>query len=388
MMEIFESALSGFTTYKEEMFCCINALGHNLHIIILDAPVNELCIEKKSKHEIIKIPQIQRRETLGCILSLYIKDAPETVFVYNFAASFPVLSMLKSYFPHSKLVYVIHDFIWASYLMGDINLFKKVINHESHINEYKEIASFYEDGLKSFNIVDKTVCLSTDTYKLLRDIYKIAIDKIIYIPNGLRDASMIKNDANNLRESIGLTERDKMFLYVGRLTKQKGIHCLLQAFESLCREYPNAYLAIAGDLSSNFAIRIPVSILRNVMLLGRLEKKELYKWYCEADFGVIPSFYEQCSYTGIEMKMFSLLPVVSDAFGIKCMFDDSNSIMFQLHDNQQCVHSLYIGLKRAMNMHNDDIKQIRDNARDNYKKIYSFEQMCINYKERLFDQLK
>ena len=388
MIEIFEGAISGFTTYKEEMSCCIKTLGHNLHVIILDAPINDLCIERSPKQETIKIPQIQRRETLGCILSLYIQDTRETVFIHNFAVSFPVLSLLKSYFPQSKLVYVIHDFIWASYLMGDVNLFKDLINHKKYVNEYDEIVAFYEDGLKSFNLVDKTVCLSMDTYKLLRDFYRIAHNRIAYVPNGLRDASIPKYASNNLRESMRLTERDKVFLYVGRLTKQKGIYCLLEAFELLCKEYPNAYLAIAGDLGSNFVVRTSNSILRKVMLLGRVRKQELYKWYCAADFGVIPSFYEQCSYTGIETKMFSLPSVVSDAFGVKCMFNATNSIMIQLHDNIDCVYSLYNGLKQAMNMHDGDIERLKNNARENYEKEYSFEQMCLNYKERLFDLLK
>lgn len=389
MIEIFENFVSGFTTYKNEMSNCVRKLGHKLHIITLDAPVNEFCLEHNCmKEEIIKVPHIRRFETLGCILSLYIKDTKETVFIHNFAVSYPVLSLLKSYFPLSKLVYVIHDFIWASYLMGDIELYKRIISRERRAKQYNEIYSFYEDGLKSFNLADKTICLSMDTYKLLHDFYRINYNKIVYIPNGLRDDSTVIHNSGILRNSMRLTKKDKIFLYVGRLTKQKGIFCLLEAFDLLCREYSNAYLVIAGDFNSDFISQIPIASLRNIILLGRVEKNTLYKWYHEADFGVIPSRYEQCSYTGIETKMHSLPVIVSDAFGVKCMFNDMNSIMVRPNNNQNDAHAFYNGLKRAMEMSDFEIGQLKIRTREDYKKVFSFEKMCTNYKERLFDNLK
>ena len=53
--------------------------------------------------------------------------------------------------------------------------------------------------------------------------------------------------------------------------------------------------------------------------IGYLQKNELEKWYQLVDIGVLPSYSEQCSYTGIEMMMYSLPIVASDGFGVRIM---------------------------------------------------------------------
>ena len=129
-IDIYEDSVSGFTTYKEEFLQCVLDLGYYLHCIILNAPVKDFNIFEENDIEYIKIPNACRRESIGCLLSLYIKDSTTNIFIHNFSVAYPVLEMLKKDFPLSKLVFIIHDFIWASYVNGDIARFKKIIRGE------------------------------------------------------------------------------------------------------------------------------------------------------------------------------------------------------------------------------------------------------------------
>ena len=62
-----------------------------------------------------------------------------------------------------------------------------------------------------------------------------------------------------------------------------------------------------------------------MIYIGYLQKNELEKWYQLVDIGVLPSYSEQCSYTGIEMMMYSLPIVASDGFGVRNMFHDGSN---------------------------------------------------------------
>ena len=71
------------------------------------------------------------------------------------------------------------------------------------------------------------------------------------------------------------------------------------------------------------------------------------------------------------------------------MFDESNSITFHLHKpDNNAESSLYGALKKAMSLNADERSRLRHKSRIDYEKSFSFEKMCANYKENLFDKLK
>ena len=78
--------------------------------------------------------------------------------------------------------------------------------------------------------------------------------------------------------------------------------------------------------------RISADYRKNITILGVVSKDCLYGWYRAADAGIVPSYYEQCSYSGIEMKMFGLPIVASSGFGVRRMFTPENSIVADIGD--------------------------------------------------------
>lgn len=97
-------------------------------------------------------------------------------------------------------------------------------------------------------------------------------------------------------------KNNKILLYVGRVSLQKGAIDLINSFATVVKYFPKTVLVIAGEFESMLLQKINDEIRGNLVLLGTIPHKELCHWYQVADWGVIPSYYEQCSYTGIEMK--------------------------------------------------------------------------------------
>ena len=129
------------------------------------------------------------------------------------------------------------------------------------------------------------------------------------------------------------------------------------------------------------------SIINDVILLGQISKDELYTWYKETNFGVISSFYEQCSYVAIEMMSFSVPIIAVDSMGVRCLFDDNNSYFVNNNGKDRRCVALYRKMRHAFYSSNLEKDRIRKKSRINYEQNYTIEVMKDNYKCKLFAPL-
>lgn len=377
---IYENEVSGFKTYKESLYQCINQSGFRCHDIVLNSPCCDFVIKKKSDIKLYEIPKCQNSDAVGTLLSLYITDKKTNVFCLQFSKSYPVMSMLKKYFPQSKYIFVIHDFIWASKLNGDIEKFKSIVTGRNEHDDYNEIIDIYEDGVKTIDIIDQVVCLSPDTKSILQEVYKVDPSKISLIQNGLKDEFNLHKKNFALRAKYGLSKGDKIFLFVGRLTQQKGCYTLLEAISKVVHYHTDVKFVLAGKYHESLLRQIPDIIRKYVLLLGCISSRELYEWYQEADFGIISTYYEQCSYVGIEMKMFGLPVIASNGFGVNCMFNNDNGLIFELwNKNSKPSNSLANVLLKALSLDLNEIEKLKNNSREDYLHTYSIENMMHSY---------
>ena len=277
--------------------------------------------------------------------------------------------------------------MWATYLMGDVEYFKKIIAGEMSCKNDSLIFKLYKDGLNSFAISDKIICLSDDTFKLLVGTYSIAPSKIRLIPNGLKDSYVKYNP--NIRQQYNILKDDKVILFVGRVCQQKGALDLLAAFKSIVSIIPNCWLMIAGSIDNASISVIEDCVRTHILILGVLSKERLYELYQMADIGIVSSYYEQCSYTGIEMQMFGLPIVVSNSFGVRCMFNETNAMIYKIHqDNpKSTIVELSSKITDMLKLSKADMDTFKKASRFQYESIYTHDKMSIEYKQMLLSLL-
>ncbi len=385
LLDIYEKNISGFTTYKQELFSCLKGYeDFRAYHIVLKFPTDEFFIDSKEGVITFYIPEIYGDNnvyTITALLKLYILNSPDNIFIQNFAPAYPLLRILKETFPLCKIVYVIHDFMWATYLMGDVEYFKKIIAGEMSCKNDSLIFKLYKDGLNSFAISDKIICLSEDTFKLLVGTYFIAPSKIRLIPNGLKDSYVKYNP--NIRQQYNILKDDKVILFVGRVCQQKGALDLLAAFKSIVSIIPNCWLMIAGSIDNASISVIEDCVRTHILILGVLSKERLYDLYQMADIGIVPSYYEQCSYTGIEMQMFGLPIVASNSFGVRCMFKDTNAIVYSIHrsDTKSTIAELSDKIIKILTLPKANIEKLKNISRSQYESTYTHDKMKAKYKQ-------
>lgn len=110
----------------------------------------------------------------------------------------------------------------------------------------------------------------------------------------------VKPMGTELKELFTITgnmERGKnSILYVGRLSRSKGIFTLLNAFLSVLERYPDSVLSIAGNGSGTEEVRneiVRLGIEKNVKLLGPINHGNLPELYRQAALFVAPFSYDE-----------------------------------------------------------------------------------------------
>ena len=322
----YEKEVTGFTTYKRELLKCLNGTPHiTLGLIEENCPDREVCVQTDKDVKRFYLPCIEsvshKYFIMGSVLKQYIEDTSDNVFFLNYSPTARLLTMLKEFFPKSKAVYVIHDFIWATYLLGDVERLRQVVQDGYDVGKCTSVVrKAYEDNVQTLQLADCIVCLSTDTYKLLHTFFQISQSKLRLIPNGLEDYASYRS------RPLSTNGAPKIILAVGRVNQQKGMLDLLCSFKNVIKHYPSCQLVIAGEASQAVIDSLDKTLRDKVCLLGTISQTELHAWYRKADIGVVPSYYEQCSYAGIEMKMFGLPVIASDGFGVRSMFYADNAL--------------------------------------------------------------
>jgi glycosyltransferase involved in cell wall biosynthesis len=166
--------------------------------------------------------------------------------------------------------------------------------------------------------------------------------KIYVIPNGI-DFEDIRNiQPHKLIEHPSI-------LYVGRLSKVKGIDVLLNAIPIIRKKIPNLriYIAGSGPEGDNLKKRVKeLNIEENVKFLGFISEDEKYAYYKSADVCVFPSVYEPFGIVLLEAMACGKPIVASNVGGIPFVVEDEKTgLLFESGNVEDFAEKLITLLK-------------------------------------------
>lgn len=122
---------------------------------------------------------------------------------------------------------------------------------------------------------------------------------------------------NEIRTKYGISENDIVFSFAARLTADKGINELLEAFTKLVEKYDNIKLLVMGGMDDSGSINNElVKIAKNsgkVIFTGSVPDVERY--YATSDVFVAPSYREGFGLVVIEAESMALPAIVSNVPG-------------------------------------------------------------------------
>lgn len=137
------------------------------------------------------------------------------------------------------------------------------------------------------------------------------------------DLELFRGDSEKLE--ITDCEDEIKILYVGRLSKIKGLDYLIESFKSINEDYPNTNLEIVGDgpIKKHLEKKIDdLGISDRVNIKGYIEYEDLPKHYRSADIFVLPSLSEGLSNVLMEAIACGLPVVTTDVGGNRELIKD------------------------------------------------------------------
>ena len=123
--------------------------------------------------------------------------------------------------------------------------------------------------------------------------------RFVVCPNGVHVEGLGAQPRRVARRALGLPEGVPLVLCVARLSHQKGIDLMLDAWRPACAAHPDARLLLVGDGPERDEVeRRARSMGGSVVLAGPRDDVPL--WYSAADLVVLPSRYEGMALTPLE----------------------------------------------------------------------------------------
>ncbi len=264
------------------------------------------------------------------------------------------------------------------------------------LDSNKEVCELCKNG-KYFNCIKKK-CIKNSSlksvlgamegkYYRLKKVYNKKISCIItpsnFYKQKLVEDGIDKERIQTIYNFINLSEydlenKDEAYgLYFGRLSKEKGILNLIEAFSRI----QGKKLYIVGDGPEKKRIEKIISerkLKENITVLGYLSQDEVKKYIKNARFIVVPSiWYENCPYSVLETQAIGKPVIGADIGGIpELVKDKENGLIY----NYNSINELESKMKLLFE-NKELAEQYGKNAKEYAQKMYNKE----NYYNKIIE---
>lgn len=189
----------------------------------------------------------------------------------------------------------------------------------------KYLYQFVAQSITEFHLLNCAKQMIVDTGYVAEQILQYHNEhKICRLPN----MHVIPQGINEHFLSLKCDRASNVILSVGSISRRKGHLLLLQAFDQVCKQVPNAKLVIAGvlteqDYYNELQAYIQQSPYKaNVRLLVNLPQEELYEIYQQAQVFALHSQEESQGIALVEAMATGLPIVATNVGGIPYVVED------------------------------------------------------------------
>ena len=175
----------------------------------------------------------------------------------------------------------------------------------------------------AIEMADAVIAVSKETKEDVLKYFNVDESKIKVIYNGINLQEYVVTNETSTLKAYGIDQTKPYVLFVGRITRQKGIIHLVNAIKYIDTETQIVLCAGAPD-TADIAKEMEESVAevkktrKNVIWIDKmLDKKEVIQLYSHADVFCCPSIYEPFGIINIEAMACKTAVVAAAVGGIK-----------------------------------------------------------------------
>ena len=175
----------------------------------------------------------------------------------------------------------------------------------------------YDIERHGMHAADKVIAVSNFTRNIIIGRYGVSDDKVEVVHNGVERNS--NGNANcNLTEA-GIEKDEKVVLFLGRITMQKGPEYFLHAAKKVLEVMDNVKFVMAGSgdlMHQAVEMAAGLGIGQKVLFTGFLQGEDVRKIYQMADLFVMPSVSEPFGLVPLEALENDVPVIISKQSGV------------------------------------------------------------------------
>lgn len=217
---------------------------------------------------------------------------------------------------------VIHAHDWLTFKAGIVakRVSGKPLVVHVHATEFDRSGGHsvnqfvYDIEREGMHLADKVIAVSNFTKEKIVHHYGIPPSKVEVVHNAVDFT-----DRQFSKSEFKIKETDKVVLFLGRITLQKGPDYFIEAAKKVLEFEPNVKFIVAGsgDMEHKMIEKaIELGIIDKVLFAGFLRGEDIDKAYQMADVYVMPSVSEPFGITALESMMNKTPIIISKQSGV------------------------------------------------------------------------
>jgi glycosyltransferase involved in cell wall biosynthesis len=287
----------------------------NTTIISIPCPEN-----KFTQTAIHSLQQMIYARRLADILYNYLHTQTRLIFWANSIDYIWLFEALKAHHQHARLLYVHHEWSWKQYLNLPDAVFSEYWTR-GDITSCPRAFELTAYEQKMALLADRVVTVSNQAAAFFTSVLHIPSDKIKTIKNGAAFPDESES-ISAVRSHYGLSDDEKIILYIGDISCNGGVYVLVNAFKQVLQKYRNSRLLIVGEGDYSTLLSQANPLWGRLTFTGPLTPAKLNQLILSADMGIVPALYGQCSFAAIHMCYRKLPLIISDVDGLAEVYHD------------------------------------------------------------------
>lgn len=229
-------------------------------------------------------------------------------------------------------------------LMEEKGIKRKILDFVEKLT-YACATKVYPNSKGLYDFILENKFTSAKKLKVIGNGSSNGIDTIHFNPNQISE-----EQKENLKKSLGIQPEDFVFIFVGRIVKDKGINELISAFSNLKLETLNLKLLLVGDYERDLDPLLPetekiINTDPNIIFTGF--QKDVRPYFAVSDCLVFPSYREGFPNVVLQAGAMGLPSIVSDINGCnEIIINQKNGIIIPVKNTEELTQAMLLNSEK------------------------------------------
>ena len=196
-------------------------------------------------------------------------------------------------------------------------------------------------------------------------------------------AHVTEKEKEQLRESLNINKNDTVFIFIGRIVKDKGINELVAAFNLLTKKYSGCKLLLIGSRENHLdplLSKTEILIKENICIIPTGVQKDIRPYVSISHALTFPSYREGFPNVVLQASCMCLPCIVSDINGCNEIIEDQVNGLIIPVKNSEALESAMIYMIENPEKRLDMIKHSRKRILERYKQEFIWDESLKLYR--------